>query len=432
MTRAADPTPNGVPRISGQDVGAGGHRLRVYTCGDAGHPAVVFVHGSGPGVSAPSNWEHLLPVFAAAGYFAIAPDVLGFGDSEHPDPAPSGGMVEYTDLRARSLVALLDALGIGKAHFVGNSMGGMITLRIAQIAPDRLAKMILMGSGGAPIRPTDDLMRLITFYDDPSPEAMADLLVRFVDNTGLFAGKLDEIAADRAAKANRPDVRRSHLATFDPRHGPVKYTEEDLASITHEALVLHGREDRMLPLQAGYYLAEHLPNAQLHVLPHAGHWIQIEQAGALRRAGEAVPRRVPLRHRAAVVRTAVLRGPHPRLEHGRPRRRVPTPRHRHLAVLDGGRGRDTAAAAGRYPDSGVAGRQRDDHGHPRRPPADGSGVQRAVAMRRRSAACPGGPQVALPPGRPWTPASPTRMPTRARCAAQPRARRWVAASAAGP
>jgi len=264
--------------VTSADIQAGDHRLRVYTAGDPSRPAVLFIHGSGPGVSAPSNWEHLLPVFGDAGYYAIAPDVLGFGDSEHPDPAPAGGMVEYVDLRARSLVALLDALGVEKAHFVGNSMGGMITLRAAQIAPERIDKMVLMGSGGAPIAPSEDLMKLITFYADPSAEAMADLLVRFVDDTELFAGKLDEIAADRAAKANRPDVRRSHLATFNPEHPPVKYSEQELAAITHEALVLHGREDRMLPVRAGYYLAENLPNAQLHVLPHAGHWIQIEQA----------------------------------------------------------------------------------------------------------------------------------------------------------
>ncbi|GAB2854313.1 hypothetical protein GCM10022221_62240 [Actinocorallia aurea] len=88
----------------------------------------------------------------------------------------------------------------------------------------------------------------------------------------------DEIAADRAAKANRPDVRRSHLATFNPQYGPVRYAEDELGEIEHETLVLHGREDRMLPVGAGRYLAENLPNAQLHVLPHAGHWIQIEQA----------------------------------------------------------------------------------------------------------------------------------------------------------
>lgn len=204
--------------VEAHDVLAGTHRLRVYSCGNPCDQVVLFVHGSGPGVSAPSHWAHLLPAFAEAGYFAIAPDVLAFGDSEHPDPAPAGGMVEYVDLRARSLVALLDTLGVGKAHFVGNSMGGMITLRVAQIAPDRIDKMVLTGSGGAP------------------------------------------------------------LAPGDPAQPPVKYTEEDLAAITHEALVVHGREDRMLPLRAGYHLAEHLPNAQLHVLPHAGHWIQIEQA----------------------------------------------------------------------------------------------------------------------------------------------------------
>lgn len=264
--------------VQRSDVQAGQHRLRVYTAGQPGNPAILFIHGSGPGVSAPSNWEHLLPVFAEAGYFAIAPDVLGFGDSEHPDPAPAGGMVEYVDLRARSLLALLDALGVPRAHFVGNSMGGMITLRAAQLAPDRIAKMILMGSGGAPIAPSEDLMKLIRFYDDPSDAAMADLLVRFVDEPNLFAGKLDEIAADRGAKARREDVRRSHLATFNPAHPPVSYTPDDLAAVTHEALVIHGREDRMLPVRAGYYLAEHLPNAQLHVFPHAGHWIQIEQA----------------------------------------------------------------------------------------------------------------------------------------------------------
>ena len=58
-------------------------------------------------------------------------------------------------------------------------------------------------------------------------------------------------------------------------------------------------------------------------------------------------------------------------------------------------------------------------------------AQRAVAVRRRRAVWAGGPQVGLPPGRPWMPASPMRMPLRACSTAQPRARRRVAASGAG-
>jgi 2-hydroxymuconate-semialdehyde hydrolase len=73
-------------------------------------------------------------------------------------------------------------------------------------------------------------------------------------------------------------VRRSHEATFDLSGGPLTYSEKELAKITHEILVIHGREDQVIPVDAAYYLAARLPNARLHVLPHAGHWVQIEQA----------------------------------------------------------------------------------------------------------------------------------------------------------
>jgi 2-hydroxymuconate-semialdehyde hydrolase len=78
--------------------------------------------------------------------------------------------------------------------------------------------------------------------------------------------------------AIRPEVRRSHQATFDLSGGPLTYSEAELAGITHEVLVIHGREDQVIPVEAAYYLAAGLPNAQLHILPHAGHRVQIEQA----------------------------------------------------------------------------------------------------------------------------------------------------------
>ena len=77
-------------------------------------------------------------------------------------------------------------------------------------------------------------------------------------------------------RIQRPEIRRSHLATFAVDL-PGVYSPEQLATLTHPALVVHGRQDRIMPLAAGEYLAQHLPNAQLHVFDNAGHWVQIEQ-----------------------------------------------------------------------------------------------------------------------------------------------------------
>ena len=62
----------------------------------------------------------------------------------------------------------------------------------------------------------------------------------------------------------------------------MRYTPEQLAAIAQETLVIHGREDRFLPVQAGYYFAEHIRKAQLHVVPNTGHWAQLEQAERFR------------------------------------------------------------------------------------------------------------------------------------------------------
>ncbi|MHA2787667.1 alpha/beta fold hydrolase [Corynebacterium sp. S7] len=261
--------------LDSQDVQSGDYRLRVYTAGDPTAPAIIFLHGSGPGVSATSNWSELMPLLSSD-YYCVAPDVLGFANSDHPDPAPAG-MSAFTDLRARTIVEMMNTLGLEKAHFVGNSMGGMITLRLAQIAPERIDRILLMGTGGAPIPATDGLKRLITFYQNPTVENMKEMLPSFVANKDHFADRLDEIATDRTQFALRDDIRRSHLATFNPDYSPVNYSPEELGEITHDTLVVHGREDEIIPVEASYYMSTHLPNAELHVMPHAGHWTQIEQ-----------------------------------------------------------------------------------------------------------------------------------------------------------
>ncbi|MFC6237552.1 alpha/beta fold hydrolase [Longivirga aurantiaca] len=265
--------------ISTTDVAVGEWRIRTHLAGDPADPAILWLHGSGPGVSALSNWQTLITTMP--GYRHIAPDVLGFGNSSHPEDLPLG-VAGSASMRAAAMEGLLDALGVTRAHLVGNSMGGMIALLMLKSRPERFDRVILMGSGGAPMTPTPDLIAMITYYNDPGDDSMRDLIGRFVFDTGLFGDELGAIAADRAAVAGRGDVRRSHLRTFSPDGPPLVFAEEELGGIPHEVLLVHGREDRIIPKHASFYLADALPNAQLHVLPHAGHWVQIEQTERFR------------------------------------------------------------------------------------------------------------------------------------------------------
>ena len=257
------------------DVAVDGLRFHLNETGEARNEAVLWLHGSGPGVTAMSNWERVIGELEDD-FHNLAPDMIGFADSSHPDPAPQG-LARYTEFRMEALLSLLDVLHIQRCHLVGNSMGGLISIHLALRAPDRVGKIVLMGPGGAPVDRTPELTRVVTFYDNPTAEAMADLLSSFVYDPASFGGELHKIAEARLPRATREDVRRSHLATFSPGPPLPLLSDEVLGGIDHQTLVIHGREDRIIPVAGSHYFAQRIPNAQLHVFPKTGHWVQIEQ-----------------------------------------------------------------------------------------------------------------------------------------------------------
>lgn len=261
--------------ISFRQVTADGQSLRVYESGAADAPPVLWLHGSGPGVDALANWRGLMTELAGD-FHNIAPDVLGFGESACPDPWPRG-IAASVELRARNTLALLDELHLESAHVVGNSMGGMIAMRMAQIAPSRTRKLVLMGSGGAGGLRPEAAKKTMEFLANPTADALHGLMQIFVYDERAFGVDLHKLAADRMTIAMRPDIARVNAATFDFTQPVFVLTPEQLAEIKHEALVIHGREDRVVPVEASHFLSTHLPNAQLHVFPRSGHWAQLEQ-----------------------------------------------------------------------------------------------------------------------------------------------------------
>lgn len=259
--------------VSASRVPVGPHEFHVNEAGDPGRPTVLLLHGAGPGATAASNWQAVMEDLGED-YHCLAPDVLGFGESSHPAPLPTG-LGPYTELRVEALLGLLQARGVERATVVGNSMGGMWTLGMARREPERVEKMILMGAGGAPVAPGPSLPPLVAFYDNPTREAMAELLRDFVASSDLFADQLDEIVSERMLVALRPEIEASHRATFDFSKAWT-LSDAELAAMHQPTLIVHGREDTVVTFEAAMHFFGHLRNARLYGIANCGHWAQIE------------------------------------------------------------------------------------------------------------------------------------------------------------
>jgi len=258
----------------GRRVRTGGFDTNLHDRGD-GSP-VLFIHGSGPGVSAWANWRGTLPVLAER-FRVIAPDMVGFGFSDRP-----AGLVYDREVWARQAIDLLDTLGLARVDIVGNSFGGAIALALAIAHPTRVRRLVLMGSVGVSFPITEGLDRVWGY--EPSLAEMRAMLDIFAFDRGLVT---DELAELRYRASIRPGFQESFSAMFPaPRQAHVDAlasAEADIRALPHETLVIHGRDDRVIPLAASLRLASLIDRSQLHVFGRCGHWTQIEHAARFNR-----------------------------------------------------------------------------------------------------------------------------------------------------
>lgn len=258
----------------GRSIVAAGIATNYHDLG-AGEP-VLFIHGSGPGVSAWANWRLAIPE-VARDFRVIAPDMVGFGFSERP-----AGVRYDMDTWVAQAIGLLDALGIEKAHVVGNSFGGALALAMAIRHPQRVNRLVLMGSVGVPFEITQGLDDVWGYT--PSFEAMRELVELFAFDRALVN---DELARLRYEASIRPGFQEAFAAMFPaPRQrwvDAMTSREADIRALPHETLVIHGRDDRIIPLANSLTLAQWIDRSQLHVFGRCGHWTQIEHAARFSR-----------------------------------------------------------------------------------------------------------------------------------------------------
>ncbi|MPZ74362.1 MAG: alpha/beta fold hydrolase [Nitriliruptorales bacterium] len=251
-----------------QFVDAGGVRTRYLEAGTGSH-TVVLLHGSGPGVSAWANWRLIIPALAQD-FHVVAPEMAGYGASRGATDIRYG-IATWVD----HMLAFLDRLDVRRASFVGNSMGGLISLHIAIRCPERVHRMVLMGAPGVGMRPTDGLTAVRNY--EPSLDNMRDLLTHwFAYDPSIIT---DDLVEARYQASTDGDAHEIYRAMFhDPRHNgnDLLLDEDAVRGITAPTLLVHGLHDKVVPVETSWTMLRLLPNAQLHVFHRSGHWTQIE------------------------------------------------------------------------------------------------------------------------------------------------------------
>lgn len=245
---------------------------------------VLLLHGGGPGANAVTNWRRFIPGLSDR-YRVIAPDIYGWGNTDHPAEGEApGSMTAWVRARVNQVVALLDALGIEKVHLIGNSAGGALSLWVTATAPDRVIDLVLMGSaGGQMMAPPTEVIRMVSFYKDPTRDNLEALTRWFVHDEETLGASVEEIVEDRFAEISRPEIRRSFQSMYATPMSPAEMMlpKSALVRIKHRVLLVHGREDRFITPDSSVYFNEMLENSQLHVFEKCGHWVQIERREAM-------------------------------------------------------------------------------------------------------------------------------------------------------
>ena len=150
----------------GKTLIAAEHRTNYFEAG-AGRP-LLLLHGSGPGVSAYTNWAGVMPALADK-FRVIAPDIAGFGYTEFKSES------KYDiKLWVKHLVGILDALDIDKASFVGNSFGGALAVGLSLFDPQRVDRLVLLGTPAGEFEQTAGLRSAWTY--EPSLENMEQVV----------------------------------------------------------------------------------------------------------------------------------------------------------------------------------------------------------------------------------------------------------------
>ncbi|MFK4794051.1 alpha/beta fold hydrolase [Sphingobium sp. ZW T5_29] len=251
-------------------------RLHYHEAGSG--PALLLLHGSGPGVTGWANFAGNLPLFARH-FRTIILDAPGYGKSDPVDGDP-------VTVARDAVLALMDGLRIDRAHVIGNSYGGIVGGHLAAAHPDRVLRYITIGGIGFNITstfPNEGLTRLVDFIENPTRDNIVAWLESMVFDKSIITDELIDMRYKAALEpvtmaSSRKMYTRSALDFIaQSMTGPAVSQRIDyLGRIQAPTLITWGRDDKVSPLDGALLPMRVIPNAELHVFPRCGHWAMIE------------------------------------------------------------------------------------------------------------------------------------------------------------
>ena len=236
---------------------------------------MLLVHGLGTSLAV---WgENIIPL--AEGHTVYALDLPGYGKSDKPR-----GLDHDAVAGAHFLVRFMDTLGISRVTLIGHSGGGLVTAICALLYPQRVERLVLVDTAGLGrpmawflrlaslpflgellhipnVRNARNLMKSVFYDPHPVSEALVEELMQV---RNIPEAKTATLRAIRSA-INLWGLRKNMMVL----HG--------FKDFLKPLLIIWGREDRIIPVSHAHHAPKVLPHCKVHIIPHCGHWPQMER-----------------------------------------------------------------------------------------------------------------------------------------------------------
>jgi len=274
-------TMNTASHLSDNFVRTGAFNTRYWQMGDQGSP-IILIHGLG---ASADIWMHNVEALAQ-NHRVYVPDLVGFGKTDKPD-------TEYTaSLFSTFINDFMRTLKIEKPSLVGNSLGGGIALQYTLLYPENVDKLVTVDSAGlgveAPL--TLRLASLPLLGELMTRPGRSEVYLYFrhaVYDTSILTKEFVDIFHEiHSLPGNQKSLLKAIRSIVSFRGGKnemVGPVMNNLHLINQPALIIWGREDKVLPLKHAYFAKEKLPNSKIHIFEHCGHMPQYERPGEFNR-----------------------------------------------------------------------------------------------------------------------------------------------------